>query len=365
MKFSTSIYLDVTRFMAALIVFLSHLTQKEFNIAFPWVSIGYQSVVIFFVISGYVIAHVIETREQTIVYYTSARLGRLYSVVVPALILTWLMDYIGREISPAVYQNIPNDHSIVRILISFLYLNQIWNLTVIPLSNGPFWSLGYEFWYYAIFGAWSLLKGKQKIIWTTIFCIIAGPRILAEFPLWLIGVAVYSFSKRYQPTPVTARIIFVLSLICMMSILLIKNPLDFLVQEINEFFKDEYIHTSITDIFLGEMPKLPADLLLGGLFGLTILNIGFINISIKRFNALVLPIRYLAGATFSIYLFHYPLIYFTSALIGINPTAINHVILTGSIALTCCFLLAYISERRLLSYRQFFLSTLTSIFPTK
>ena len=362
MKSSTSIYLDASRLIAALIVFLSHVTSNEFNSTFPWVSIGHEAVVIFFVISGYVIAHVIQAREQSVIYYASARLGRLYSVVVPALILTWILDYIGREISPAVYQHIPGDHSIVRILISFLYLNQIWNFTVIPLSNGPFWSLGYEFWYYMIFGAWCLLKGKQRIILTMLFCIIAGPRILAAFPVWLIGVSVYYFSKSYQPTPFIARLIFVLSVICMISILANGNPLDFLGDKFQEYFKDNYIHTSIIDIYLGDMPKLPADGLLGVIFGLSILNIGFINISIKSFEVIGAAIRYLAGSTFSIYLFHAPLLYFTSALLGANPAAINHVVLTGSIALTCCFLLAYISERRLVYYRQFFLFALSSIW---
>ena len=150
---ATSIFLDAIRFGAACIVFLSHLTSRDFNHVFPWINLGHEAVVVFFVMSGFVIAYVAKTRENSCEQYVAARLGRLYSVVVPSILFTAIIDTVGRHIDSSWYHTIPNDHLILRLAINFFFMQQVWNFTVIPLSNGPFWSLSFEFWYYVIFGA--------------------------------------------------------------------------------------------------------------------------------------------------------------------------------------------------------------------
>src|SRR3954467_15833841 len=105
MKRGTSLYLDVVRFAAALMVFLEHLrahTRSGFGhfwAAHPfWYShfnlFSQTAVTVFFVLSGYVIAHVLATRERTPVDYVASRLARLYSVVLPALLLTAICNYL-------------------------------------------------------------------------------------------------------------------------------------------------------------------------------------------------------------------------------------------------------------------------------
>src|SRR5438105_12066649 len=124
MQPATSILLDLMRFTAACIVFLSHLTSRELNSVFPWVRWGHEAVVVFFVMSGFVISYVASNREGTLIGYATARLGRLYSVVLPALLLTPMLDYIGRAISPELYVNTPSDHAALRVFLNILFIQQ-------------------------------------------------------------------------------------------------------------------------------------------------------------------------------------------------------------------------------------------------
>jgi len=56
---------------------------------------GAPAVSVFFVLSGYVIAHVLSTREKTPLEFTASRFARLYSVLLPALAITAVCDWGG------------------------------------------------------------------------------------------------------------------------------------------------------------------------------------------------------------------------------------------------------------------------------
>ena len=99
MKKGTSLYLDLVRFSAALAVFAVHLQVHAGSRFSPFWRfhlnyISQTAITVFFVLSGYVIAHVLATREKTLLDYTASRFGRLYSVVLPALILTAACNYL-------------------------------------------------------------------------------------------------------------------------------------------------------------------------------------------------------------------------------------------------------------------------------
>lgn len=93
---SLSLYLDGFRGLAALAVFFSHSTDQSITGGFL-VHLGIfgdDAVVAFFVLSGYVIAFSAEHKHDTLGKYVIARLSRLWSVVVPALLLTAAIDYL-------------------------------------------------------------------------------------------------------------------------------------------------------------------------------------------------------------------------------------------------------------------------------
>jgi peptidoglycan/LPS O-acetylase OafA/YrhL len=88
------------------------------------------AVVVFFVLSGYVIGFVVDAKETTASLFTVSRLARLYSVVLPALILTFICDELGLSINSSFYyqgpRGDPDDFIILRYIASFLFLNSIW-----------------------------------------------------------------------------------------------------------------------------------------------------------------------------------------------------------------------------------------------
>jgi len=57
-----------------------------------------------------------------------------------------------------------------------------------PVWNPPYWSLCYEVWYYALFGAAVYLPPARRMLWLVLLAAIAGPRILLLLPVWLAGV---------------------------------------------------------------------------------------------------------------------------------------------------------------------------------
>ncbi|HTC84425.1 MAG TPA: acyltransferase family protein, partial [Rhizomicrobium sp.] len=102
MKKELSVYLDILRVLAAAAVFLSHLSWLEISGGFLWQlqPYGHPAVIVFFVLSGYLIQYSVAARENRLADYAVARLGRLYSVVIPALILTYIFDRIGASHNP-------------------------------------------------------------------------------------------------------------------------------------------------------------------------------------------------------------------------------------------------------------------------
>ena len=52
----------------------------------------------------------------------------------------------------------------VVFLAAATFTNEIWFSSIRPFSNGPFWSLGYEAWYYAIFGVWTFTRGRRRLV---------------------------------------------------------------------------------------------------------------------------------------------------------------------------------------------------------
>ncbi len=355
----TSILLDVVRFSAAIIVFLSHVTSREFNNVLPWVRWGHEAVAIFFVMSGFVIAYVLSNKEKNILSYAAARLGRLYSVVLPAIFLTLVLDSIGRAINPEVYSGISYDHTLLRLVINLLFLQQNWNLTVMPLSNGPFWSLGYEFWYYCIYGSWFLIKGRFRFLVTFLFSICAGPAILLFFPLWLVGVIAFNLYRFSIIAPLIRYFLLLLVLTSLVSILIYGNPLSCVQDFIKLTFPDGFLTIGHLKIYLGHVDRLPGDLLLGLLFGAFIILLRGSNVIQNFSGAIYSVIRWLAGSTFSIYLFHVPLLFFSYAYFKIDRNSPAEILGNALLVFVICILFSYLGERQVVFYRNIFYKILS------
>jgi peptidoglycan/LPS O-acetylase OafA/YrhL len=207
---SFSLYLDLVRFLAAFAVFLDHLTSYPFTRDEPGPRTGVElignygqtAVTLFFVLSGYVIAYVSETREKSPRSYVASRISRLYSVVVPALILTVVLDTFGTLINPDFYQIrkiLYDPPSVQGYVASLFFVNeyQIFPFRgLAPGSNGPFWSLSFEATYYLVAGLLLFSKRTTGVAISLLVLFCAGSTIVALAPLWALGF--YAFRRRDQ-----------------------------------------------------------------------------------------------------------------------------------------------------------------------
>lgn len=196
-----SAYLDVVRFLAAIIVFLGHAAGKNWTGGFLWQlgAYGQTAVIVFFVLSGFVIRHVVCVKEKSWQDFTTSRVARLWSVVVPALLVTFVIDTIGVKVAPELYVGKPwfaGDHLWLRYSASLLLVHQVWGADLYPGINIPFWSLSFEFFYYILFGVLLYLASYARYVAFALVALLAGPLIVAMFPIWWLGVLIYDYKER-------------------------------------------------------------------------------------------------------------------------------------------------------------------------
>jgi peptidoglycan/LPS O-acetylase OafA/YrhL len=213
-----STFLDAARLTAALIVVAGH-TEWSFAPGFmPFIRSGHLATLavgVFFVLSGFVISYVVDRKEITARRYFVSRAARVYSVALPALMLTLLLDTFGRYLSPQTYglldlSSFLKDAS--KDLFSLTFLNGIWEWNLHPGSNVPFWSLTYEVPYYAIFGLWFFGHATWRVA-SLALLLLFGPYIAILFFLWLLGSGCYHLTRSARLTRVPARALLGFSLV--------------------------------------------------------------------------------------------------------------------------------------------------------
>lgn len=355
MNRSISIYLDLIRFLAAVVVFFVHANYERFTSNLPFVSglkdYGNDAVMVFFVLSGFVIAYVADQKEKTPKEYFVSRFARLYSVAVPALIMTFVLDRIGAQLSFEMYDGwwYQGDMPVWRFVSNLFFVNEIWFNSIRPFSNGPFWSLGYEFWYYVIFAAAFFLKQRPvKFIVVGVLCMFVGPKILLLLPVWLLGVQVYHVVNRRLISESQGWMLFVGSIVLYAMFRMGDYPdelYDYMVGKIGVVYMQDYLRWS---------QEFLSSYIIGLLVAMHFTGAAAIA---PRFAKLLdlceRPIRYLAGYSFALYLLHYPLLQFMGAIARDMPTGSlrNAVVIFGSLA--AVWALGVLTEHRKADWRRF------------
>ena len=322
-----STYLNILRFGAAMVVFGSHFAYPRFSDgAWLWVrelNLGSDAVVLFFVLSGFVIALTAERKDATLGRFAFARATRIYSVAIPTLILGWGLDQWGSALAPSqyfapYYAPLPLWESLLRGL-SF---STEWAGSPARLgSNGPYWSLSYEVAYYALFGVAFYMTGPRRVALLLIGGVLFGLNILLLMPAWLMGVWLYHRLKK-GALPQGARaalwavvpvVIYALALKLNLAdtirIALQPQPFGVALR-----FSDEYLWNGLIGILFSAH--------LTGMAGL---------LKYRTLARLKRPAAWLAGASFSIYLMHYPLLHFLHAALP----GVSYAGLFGLTFLTC------------------------------
>lgn len=172
---------------------------------------AHSAVILFFVLSGYWIARSVTGRAERGWRwddYLIDRVARLGIVLVPALAIGGALDWLGYSVLA-----LPTHHGLtgawvftqdlsqsltVRALIGNLLFLQ--HLIVPPFgSNGPLWSLAFEFWYYLWFPALYLALRYQRpgIALASLAIAFANPEIAFGFLSWLCGAALHGLERRW------------------------------------------------------------------------------------------------------------------------------------------------------------------------
>jgi peptidoglycan/LPS O-acetylase OafA/YrhL len=306
---------------------------------------------VFFVLSGYVIAHVHSTAEKDWGHFVASRVTRIYSVALPAIALTTLLDWVGSQHDPATYLYSLKDSALSPgvFLRSVTFLGGQWNNGIVPGTDGPYWSLGFEVWYYIAFALFVFLPRRWRWVAVAGVLVFIGPKVAVLFPIWLLGVAAYRFTSTARLSKRAGWFAY-FSPIALLSLYAFV-PHNHTPQYVPFSFELDRVGGILRDYF----------------YALTffIHLIGFVTVS-EVFLPLLLPyvriIRWIAGATFSIYLVHRPVMYFISANTIWPKSSIETRILVLCLTPPICLLFAQLFERPKLFYRRLLDFTITKIF---
>ncbi len=189
-----SLYLDLFRIGAMLILVVSHAMLPQMGGS--GYSLSLEALQGLFVLSGFLTAHAAATRDRSLASFAAARLSKFWHVLLPSLALTPLIDMIGQSFSLEPYQEwdvfMGFDHPVLRLISAATFTNQIWLISMSPLSNVPLWTISYLAWFCAIFAAFVFSPKRWRFWAAAAVACIAGPRLLFLMPGWLMGAWLYS-----------------------------------------------------------------------------------------------------------------------------------------------------------------------------
>jgi peptidoglycan/LPS O-acetylase OafA/YrhL len=349
-----SVWLDLVRFLAALSVAFYHFSYERFTDGFlspvENSALGHNAVVVFFVLSGFVIFHSVLNRDMSFSDYFSKRITRLYSVLIPALFIVLLVDKFGELLYSDIYDGkSESNYFFLRFIINATFLQEIHNFSFRYLSNGPLWSLGYEFWYYVIFGFIFFVKNSlfrfALIVSSVLF---VGLKIIILFPVWLLGLVAYKACLG------RSQIYIKFKCFGFFITLLIFTGLTLSNFGVSMKFESVSIGKSLFgDVDLGYSRYFFYDYLLGLIFSLFLffssffVERGFVS-RIFSNEYFVKVIRNVSGSTLTLYVLHFPILLFIYAVFNFFrvDTGICLDFFIFGLTVLICYLISFVFENK-------------------
>lgn len=314
-------FLDLSRWLAASIVFLGHLRNPLFlgyssvpaadqN---PIIGLWYfvtgwhaAAVIVFFVLSGYLVGGLSSARASVgqfnSVDYMIDRVTRLYPAFIGSLVLTAVLDNAGvtwfsvtgfyNHTHPMIQEKVATAPFVVGMTWQIFLSNALMlqHLFFSPFgSNQPLWTISIEFWFYVVFGmglAASLAKtaGVRFLGYAAVVSMVAvlGAGFLQLMGLWLIGLGAACVPRRLVQRPLLALLVFVGVLVLARSqVESVKH--DSMVRTARDYLTAlsfAWLLVSMRSVTFAPLEKL------------------------VRFN------RFMADFSYSLYLIHFPLMLF-------------------------------------------------------
>lgn len=227
--------LNASRWLAALLVLLHHVRHillvdlrevRDSNLlvkgVYFWTGLGDEAVMVFFVVSGLLVGALTLEKWRlggpAMADYFIHRFSRIYIVLIPALLLGLGFDRLGTGLfgGTPIYTHL-NVANFLDAGTWFGNLAMLQNVAVHVLgSNGPLWSLAYEWWYYCIWafglGAW-FYRGWRRWLCAGLALALAAIvpfKALLWMSIWLLGVAAFYYGRSAwrKPHPVMGMLVF-------------------------------------------------------------------------------------------------------------------------------------------------------------
>ena len=236
--------------------------------------------------------------------YFISRFSRIYTVLVPALLLGGVLDFVGIMFfnGSEIYTN-ADKYDIGTRFESNLnwttFIGNIMNMQGILVyrfgSNLPLWSLANEWWYYIMFGLLVEAYKSRYTVWRSagvyifvIFCLWGFPlKITLWFSIWLIGALTAVIDFKNIKIPAWGAFIFLIAGL-VISKLCQKN-------------------IDSSNIYV----ELLRDLFLAGVFCVSLLCLKTSNFTLAWKSTH----NWLADFSFSLYVIHFPLMVFLVAIL--------------------------------------------------
>jgi peptidoglycan/LPS O-acetylase OafA/YrhL len=322
---------------------------------------GHQAVMVFFVLSGFLISSSIfrSTGSGTWSWsgYSVSRATRLYVVLIPGLLLGALWDLSGKTLFSAtgLYTQplasfggtvVQNDLTVGNFFGTLFFLQTIFCHAF--GSNGPLWSIANEFWYYVLFPlgvfafyAWGKQSYRSAILLTVSALGVAavlGPEKLLGFVVWLSGFAVLLFWSRNKLSSASSRAAYLLVASALLATCMIAAR---------------------TVRLKGEV----SDLIVGLVFSVFLLGILQLEWPVAADGAYLRSARLFAGFSYTLYVLHFPFLLFLRAWIlpserwQPNFLHLLYGLAIGAGVLIYCWLVARFTEHRTGEARRWVLKT--------
>lgn len=299
--------LEALRGFAALyVVFFHALPQKIYLLGLNVGAIfrfGPEAVIVFFVLSGFVIKYTYEkSADKSFRYYFIRRFIRLY---IP-LFFIFLLGYLIKCYAEGTLANPDWQTLFGNIFMLQDVISQKPNvISAAYMGNGVLWSLSYEWWFYMLFFLLASNINSAKINkWVSAISILAAAsyiiypfivnRLAMYFAIWWIGVRFADIYLKKEKYTIKAIMPYAYVLFTITALLALNL----------------YIHFSYTKVYSYPLVAYPFIELRHFVFAIMVMFGAIIweNLNWRGFNALFGIFKHLAPCSYVIYISHHYLV---------------------------------------------------------
>jgi peptidoglycan/LPS O-acetylase OafA/YrhL len=318
-----SVVLDAIRLGAAIAVVVGHLSNAPFSTHWPYrLDLSVNAVAVFFVLSGFVIRLITTVRPVTAGEYAVDRCSRIYSVTLPAILFTCAVAAL-LHLVPSTRLGGPVEFDLKmigrQVLGNLTFTGSIWGLDLPVSFNQVFWSLCYECAYYGFYGVALFARGWAR--WATLaaLAVFVGPPILFLLPLWLFGCLIHDVYQRLRlRRELLGYVTGALALAGLLMMVLEQTAREVIsgatavaekmsVVAILAWTREHHLHLLQRASFHAYVIGVPA-----GLMMLWLLLLAD-RAKLRKDYRGARTVRLVADGTFSLYLFHMPLLMLIAA----------------------------------------------------